>query len=128
MLTTWTNYLELSTLSRYWTFWKEPVSYQKCKLMYFPFMQSLKCGNPIYICSVLMLMNEKTILTIVLQKWIYFFVGSWNVEGYTVICVSSHDRRDLFWVQRGWDLYQTWSSNMTPLFEDPAGTAPLRNS
>ena len=52
--------------------------------------------------SVLMLMNEKTILTIVLKnKEIYFFVGHWNVEGYTEICVWSHDRRNQFWVQRG---------------------------
>ena len=38
-----------------------------------------------------MLMNEKTILIIVLQKKkeIYFFIGSWNVEVYTAIRVSS---------------------------------------
>ena len=50
-----------------------------------------------------MLMNEKTILAIVLQKILknYFFVGSWNEEGYTVIRVSSHDRKGQFWNQRG---------------------------
>ena len=42
-----------------------------------------------------MLMNEKTILTIVQQKnkEIYFFVGSWNIKVYTAIRVSSHHRK-----------------------------------
>ena len=42
-----------------------------------------------------MLMNEKTILTIVQQKnkEMYFFVGSWNEEEYTTISVSSHYRK-----------------------------------
>ena len=49
--------------------------------------------------GVLMLINEKTTLTIVLQKnkEIYFFVGRWNIDVYTAICVSSRDRKGLFW-------------------------------
>ena len=82
----------------------------------------------IYICWVQMLRNEKTILTIVLQKnkEIYFFVRSWNIEVYTAIRVSSHDRKGQFRSQRGWDLYPTWNCNMTPLFEDQTNKAPLR--
>ena len=33
------------------------------------------------------------------NKEIYFFVESWNVEGYTG--VSSHDHKGQFWKQRG---------------------------
>ena len=42
-----------------------------------------------------MLMNEKIILTIEQQKnkEIYFFVGSWNVEMYRAIRISSHYRK-----------------------------------
>ena len=45
-----------------------------------------------------MLMNEKTILTIVQQKnkEIYLCVGSWNIEVYTAIRVSSNGRKGQF--------------------------------
>ena len=45
-----------------------------------------------------MLMNEKTMLTIVRQK-IKKFIS--NVEGYIAIRVSSHDCKGQFWQQRG---------------------------
>ena len=60
------------------------------------------------------------------NKEIYLFIESWNVEGYTAIYVSTHDRKGQFWRQRGWRSNPTWDGNMTPLFDDQTNTAPLR--
>ena len=62
------------------------------------------------------------------NKEIYFFVGSWNIEVYTEIRVSSHDRKGQFWSTVDKDLYPIWNCNMTPLFEDQTNMAPLKKN
>ena len=62
------------------------------------------------------------------KKDIHLFVGSWNVEGYTTISVSSDDLKYQFWGSVDKDLIPTWNCHMTPFFEDQTNRAPLKNS